>query len=215
MKKVIICLALVAFMLSGILPSFAETPEEADPAYGAVMNMYREGLSGNEAVIYSESDDFNFSAWQGFLDWDKDPMACVGYALIDLDADGSRELLIGDASEEQYMEGLIFDVWAVCDGEAVLIRRGWERWRLYLTAPDEEGRYGFYQEGSDGASSSIFDRGRFLNGKGETRHTLEYDGENANPWQLDGAAVSEEEALALLEDWTSDLIRVELIPFAD
>ncbi len=215
MKRLICCLVFVWVALAAVVTASADAVQDMDPAYGPVMDLYRAGLAGREDVIWADSDDFNFSAWQCCLDWGIDPPASVGFALIDLDGNGSPELVIADATEDQKLEGIVFDVWAVSDGEAVLIRRGWERWRLYLTAPDEEGRYGFYQEGSSGASNSVFDQGRFRNGEAVTEHTLEYDGESAVLWQMDENAVSEEEANAALDTWTADLIRVDVIPFSD
>lgn len=214
MKRFVVILAALA-LLTAAVPVSAGSAEGMDPAYEAVMQAYRAGLSGNGESISSGTEDFNSSAWLGCADMDIDPAVSVGYALMDLDGDGRAELLIGDATSDRLLEGVIFDVWTVFDGEAVLIRRGWERWRLYLAAPDADGCWSFYQEGSSGASNSVYDRGRFLNGKAVTEHTLEYDEEYADLWHLDGAGISEEAALATVDAWSADLVPVELTPFAE
>ena len=198
-------------LLAAAAPAAAEG---MDPAYGRIMDLYRAGLSGDESVIMSGSDDFNFSAWQDCQYSDMDPLSAVGYALADLDGDGNSELVIADATEEALLEGIVFDVWTVRDGAAVLIGRGWDRNRLYLTPPDEEGRYGYYQEGSSSAFESSYTFGRFEPGGPVTLHVLEFNSEAAEVWRLNGEPVSEEIARAVIDGWSAGTVRIPLTPFA-
>ena len=215
MKRLVWLMVLV-WVAAAAVPAFAGSAEEIDPAYRTILDLYTEGLSGNEEVILSDSDQFNYSAWQCCIDAGVNPAKSIGYALIDLDGDGVTELIIADATEEQALEGIVFDIWTVRGGEAVNIRRGWERWRLYLTAQDGEGRYGYYQEGSSGYTNESFELGAFRSGEAVTEHTLEFDSERAEQWQLDGAAVNEETAYDTIDTWNAGIIRVVLpYSFAD
>lgn len=205
--KRIICLAVLAVL--AVAGAAAEGAGEMDPAYVPVMELYREGLSGNEEVILSGNADFNLSAWQGCMDSGVAPTEALGYTLKDLDGDGAPELLIADATAEQMLEGIVFDVWTVRDGKAVLLRRGWDRWRLYLTGQNSDGTWGFYQEGSSGATNSVYELGTFRGGEAVTEHTLAFEAENENPWLLDSAAIDEETAYTTIDDWSARVVPAE------
>ena len=215
MKKLTWTLVLV-WVLMAVVPAFAGSAEDAASAYGPVLELYAEGLSGNEDIILSDSEEFNYSAWQDSMDAGVAPAEAIGYVLYDLNGDGSPELIIADMTPEQLLEGLVFDIWAIRDGEAKLIRRGWERWRLYLTGPDEDGHWGFYQEGSSGFDNSVFEQGRFLNGEAVTEHSLVYEAGDDVPWQLDAAGIDEETAYATIDAWNALVVPVEgLMPFTE
>ena len=207
--KRLVWLMVMVLMLAAVVAVSAGSAEDIDSAYQPIMDLYTEGLSGNEEVILSDSDQFNYSAWQCCIDAGADPLKAIGYTLIDLDGNGTKELIIADATEEQLLEGIVFDIWAVRDGEAVLVRRGWERWRLYLTGQNDDGCYGYYQEGSSGYTNETFELGSFRNGEAVTVHTLEFEMERDDPWQLDAAAVNEETAYDTVDAWIGGVIRVE------
>lgn len=57
--------------------------------------------------------------------------ATFGYAVMDLDADGVKELLLGDNNNEDGHHTL-YGIYAICDGKMVLLAEGWERNRYYL-----------------------------------------------------------------------------------
>ena len=200
-----------------VMLSVTEIPEVwtdrmDNEAYARVLDMYYAGLSGDESV--TESDDFNFSAWMCAVYAETDPLYVIGYTCLDLDGDGNDELLIADATPDQSGDGIIFDVWTAANGEPVLAQRGWERYRLYLTARNADGAYGFYREGSDSAFESIYEKGVYTQDGPVTMNVLEYNEEYPELWRLDGVGVDENTANATIKLWSSEVIPFSLTPIA-
>ena len=213
MKRVLGIVVGLLWILAAVLPA-AGCAESIPDGYSGIMELYRRGLAGDEEVLFDASEQFNYAAYQCCLDWGIDPASSVGYAVMDLDGDGTEELLIADATEDQKMEGIVFDVWTLVDGQPVLLLRGWDRYRLYLTAQDERGSYGFYREGSSSAFDSTYEQGRFYPSEARTEHVLEYNEENTDLWQLDGKGVDEGTAYATINEWSGPVIRIGLSPIS-
>ena len=211
MKRIFICAAALVLALA-LLPA-GGTAEGEEALYGGILDMYTAGLGGDDNVIMK--DDFNFEAWENSTYAEGDPLATVGYILLDLDADGDRELIIADATEQQLSDGIVFDIWTLENGAPVLLARGWGRNRLYLTDPDPEGCYGFYREGSDSAFMSIWEQGLFRDGEAVTVHTLVYDEEAEILWMLDDAGLDEDTAYNMIDGWRSGVIGLSLIPLSE
>ena len=183
-----------------------------DEVYAQILDMYVAGMLGDEAII--ESNEFNFSAYQAAIYSNVEPLYTIGYTFLDVNGDGRVELLIADATEDRSADGIIFDVWSASEGNPRLFLQGWERNRLYLTPPDENGCYGFYMEGSDSAFESIYQRGTFTVDGAVILVALEYNEESPEVWKLDDAAVTEETANMLINIWSSDLVQLNLTPLA-
>ena len=124
--------------------SYAEGWSEQANAYEPVIALYKAALSGDEKS--QENEDFNASALMCAVTAGVDPMAAVGCNYVDLDLDGTPELIIGE-TEALEAEGFLFDIWALKGGKPVLAARGWERNLLYLTVDQATGAFGLYQEG--------------------------------------------------------------------
>ena len=77
----------------------------------------------------------------------------MGYALLDLDGNGTQELLIAGAGigPDDYAYGVLFDLYTLQNGAPVQIACSSARNRYYLRAD-----YGVLNEGSGGAGHSIF-----------------------------------------------------------
>lgn len=64
----------------------------------------------------------------------------LGYRIMDIDKDGTRELLLGENSisedEEYPYDGIIYDLYTIRDGEVIHLFGGWPRNRYYLTETD-------------------------------------------------------------------------------
>jgi hypothetical protein len=130
----------------------------------------------------------------------------VGYCLLDINADGTDELLVGARTGEAYPEQMIFDLYTMQNGVPVHVFSGQERDRYYLyqdeAAPDS---YFFYNENSSGASHSGY---LSLHQEGEklvVDQAVLYDAEadSQKPWfsgaELDGVLSNDhpmEESLA-------------------
>lgn len=83
-----------------------------------------------------------------FLETAQERYSSITYALEDLDGDGSVEMIVLDAMGNTRILG----IYAIQDGQPVLIREGWARSRLYRL---DDGS--FYTEGSNGAAYAIFE----------------------------------------------------------
>ena len=211
MKKFLIWI-LVFILSAGACMAENEANSGNPEDYRRILDLYLAGLAGDEDVL--EGNEFNFSAYICCQTSELDPFESVGYTLLDLDADGIRELVIADATEEQLLEGIVFDVWTLRDGEPVPVIQGWERNRLYLTAPDAEGRWGYYQEGSSSAFESSWSIGTFADGAAVLLHALEYNEEAASVWTLDGEPADEQTVNEALTTWPADAVQTELTPFS-
>ena len=54
-------------------------------------------------------------------------LSLVGYALMDVNEDGTEELLIGDIGNEETAGTMIYNMYTLSDGEAVQVFEGWYR----------------------------------------------------------------------------------------
>lgn len=183
----------------------------ADYPYRTVLDMTLAGIMAEEDP---EDEAFNpfcrlMTAPEGVTRPD-----LLGYAFVDLDGDGSEELLIGQTGLDEDPDGMILDVWTMQGGEPALVCRGWDRYRFYLTAGEAEGSLALVTEGSDSAWESQFEYGVIRDGAFVAEHRLVYDGEAAAPWTLDGEPCEEEAARQLLELWQSRRLTPPLQPFS-
>ena len=140
----------------------------------------------------------------------------LGYTLIDLDNDGTEELLFGDMYPDPTGTPL-YDLYTIRHGEMVHVFDGWDRNRFYLT---DDG--GFLNMGSDSAFHSF--SAYFIYTKGELRliRSVIYDsGKNPDrPWfvsyidKFDSSAalpIREEEAQTIFSYYTCR--HLDLTPF--
>lgn len=169
-------------------------------------------LNGEENGRYGPYEDYSvmFNV-QSF--WDE---KTLGYTLMDLDNDGTEELLFGDLHPD--LTGTpLYDLYTIRQGEIVHVFDGWDRNRYYLT---DDG--GFLNQGSSSAfhSSSAY----FIYTKGELRliRSVIYDSDKnpGSPWFIsytntfDSSAalpIREEEAKTILSYYTCR--QLELTPF--
>ena len=73
----------------------------------------------------------------------------IGYAMIDLDGNGVRELMI--VVDGEHYNGVLCEVYTMQDGKAVNVLQSWARSRTYLLT---DGR--LYREGSSGAAYQTY-----------------------------------------------------------
>ena len=206
MKKLWMPLSALLVIL-GLCAAAAGEDQGALSAYDPVLDRIAAGLMGDEAV--QQAEDFNISMLQNAVTAGLDPMRAVGLLYEDLDGDGAPELILGQ-TESEFPDRFLYAIWTLADGKPSLAAEGWERNRLYLTYDFSAGRYGLYSEGSDSAFQSQWRTGEFRGGRAVWRHTLQYDSEAGEAWTLDGAAIEEEEALSLSEEWRESLVDPEL-----
>lgn len=134
------------------------TVAQSQGAYDAVIEKYRtavEHKSGSDSVPY----EYDVSEMILYADH-------VGYALMDLDGDGTEELLVAGIGYLVPDDPYLFEIFTLQDGAPVSVSRSTARARLYLMTDGK-----LFLEGSSGAASSCYSvmqysggTIRFLNG---------------------------------------------------
>ena len=156
-----IVLSFVLFMLLDNeygLSEVIEAQENTQDAYDPVLenlNQYLQGEDYDEDLV---PDTIYLQRAR-----EQEDTGSVGYALEDLDEDGSDELLIGCIPSEDFDGGADMDFWllyTIRDGQAKLVTESWDRNRHYLCSDGT-----FYYEGSDGASASYVSKMQFEYGE--------------------------------------------------
>ncbi len=119
-------------------------------AYGEVIGKYR--------TAYQTGNNTGQYAWDNGLSEMIAYSTGVGYALKDLDKNGIPELVIAGMGTDDFSGGMVYDLYTLVDGAPVQLACSHARDRFYLRTDSC-----VVNEGSGGASSSIFQRLR-LNG---------------------------------------------------
>ena len=112
-------------------------------AYESVISLYKDA--------YRDGHTDGEYAWQNGLSEYISSAAHVGYALRDLDGDGTPELLIAAMGEGDMSDGVLFEIDTLTDGVPVQLACSSARNRWYLCADNT-----ILNEGSGGAGHSAF-----------------------------------------------------------
>lgn len=137
----------------------------------------------------------------------------LGYALLDLDNDGTDELIIANDAERQ----VIYDLYSLVDGKLVHVFTGWDR-NSYELRED----YRILNIGSNGAASADYVYCHLSNGQLVTDSLIRFDAatDPDHPWfrgtgENDLAPITD-------ENWSEDEIYstaaslpIAITPFAD
>ena len=75
----------------------------------------------------------------------------AGYALLDLNGDGTPELVIGGIGTDSFSNGMVYDLYTLVDGQPVQLACSQARSRYYLRADGS-----LLNEGSNGAGNTIY-----------------------------------------------------------
>ncbi len=140
-----------------------------------------------------------------------------GYIITDVDGNGVDELIIGENGPGAW-DGVIYNMYTLIDGKMVRIICGGDRSRYYLC---ENGL--FANEGSNGASSSIYVYHNYSDAKLEIQEAVIYDGykDAENPWFYsmesedvnDASNISEDEARQIIDSYNYE--KLDFISFSD
>ena len=126
----------------------------------------------------------------------------MGYRLIDIDNNGTEELVLGANGSEEY-PSVIYDVYTMKDGKMLHVLNGWERNRFYLC---ENGM--FANEGSSGAANSTWNYYRYNGKKIEFVEAIKLDSEfddclyyfNEDYYGMEGGVPLTNEEVKAIED---------------
>lgn len=127
------------------------TVKQSQGAYDAVIEQYRQATEHKQegsaiSAQYGVSEMLLYASH-------------VGYAVQDLDGDGSNELLIAGIGYDSADDPCLFEIYTLVNGQPVSLYQSTVRARLYLM---EDGKV--YFEGSGGVASSYFSVMQCVNG---------------------------------------------------
>lgn len=166
--------------------------------YDEILQLYLTGL--NSEWDASEFDGNGLCYLAGYLSSADD----LGYFLMDLDGDGTEELLVGQVSEEEdaYL-GMFYDFYTIKEEERMQVTTSAERGRFYLCM---DGTIAY--EGSSGVFCSSNAFYTFTGTELELTEAVLYDAweDEENPyfysttdeWEDHSIPISQEEASAIL-----------------
>ena len=146
-------------------------------AYGSVLDAYHRAMT--EGWTMGQYAEAGLSYMATYCP-DK---SSVFFAFEDLDGDGDRELLIGPAVNDEFLDKQVFEAYDLVEGQPRQLFCGYERIRYYLCR-EEEGSWYFAREGSGGAALSYWGYATYDGVGLSFRNGLVYDaGTNPEePW---------------------------------
>lgn len=137
------------------------------PEYDEIIYQYYEGKISNWSIQdFREANLCYLAGYENEL----------GYCLMDINEDGTDELLIGSA--DTYV-GMFFDLYTMVDGQRLLVASSGERDRYYVCQDRT-----IANEGSSSAWNSNYDYYDFVSGQLEFKEGVFFDGykDSENPW---------------------------------
>ena len=173
--------------------------QEADGMYAEyyvlidkISNGIENGFSENEI------DELGISPLFG-LNMD---FADFGYNMMDIDGNGIDELIIGENGSGAW-DGVIYNMYTLVDGQIVRVIYGWDRNRYYLC---DNGLIA--NEGSNGASSSMYIFYSYSGAELELQEAVIYDGykDAENPWFYSTESEDVNQASNITEDEAREII---------
>ncbi|MBQ9262652.1 MAG: hypothetical protein IJ189_00395 [Clostridia bacterium] len=207
----------VSFILLSVeLPCDARAEDWSKLAalYEPVLDEWATGLAADPEDML-ERDSIENARRNVWMNGGRDPLEAIGYTYLDMDSDGSPELVIGTVDAKQHLGTDIFEIITIEKGRPVTILQGWERNRLSITYDDKTGRNGFYQEGSSSAFNSVY---LYCPAGWQDAQLLEANTDfdsDKTVWTLNGKEMAEKQAQELIGDWQAQMTRVSMISCAE
>ena len=111
--------------------------------------------------------------------YEGNPLDNVGFAFMDLDEDGIWELVIGAAQDP-----LVFEIWALKDGQPVMLAQSGNHNRYYLQYDKPEDRWLVAYEAENGAANHAVYSLQLVNGQFQVVQGMVFDAvaNEENPW---------------------------------
>ena len=208
----VLILSLSGFALAEEAPAMAVTDEAALQLYAPVLDMYRTSVI--ERWDVGQLDEHEMSYSLAYIETAREDL---GYRLIDVDGDGSPELLIGLIARSDIEVENILGMYTLENYQPKLVMIGWDRCSYFLLDDMTLLNYG---------SNSAYSGGRMLYALKDGELTVldavihDYELNEAEPffrtqgsWEAaDGEHMTNEEADTLVQGWESRVIRIGYLP---
>lgn len=234
-------LLLAAAMLTGCGGSEAPVQEEAKQDVQAEEQVEKDEAQQEQADVYEEQISAYRTAlaekWEmeSYFERDMSSLAIyyyennglenVGYALMDLNFDGSDELVIG-AIEGADTDPVIFELWTLdASGAPVKLLTSQERNRYYL-GWGEEGVYTVENQASNGAANFAHHYYTLTGGALQVQQAIVFDAaaDEENPWFMaydedwdvsNDTPIEEELAMSIMDSYTKNTIIPDYTPLSE
>ena len=191
-----------------------------DVVYAAQIARYATALSEqwDEGKYYeNELSALPYYYYEG------NPLENVGFGFVDLDNDGSWELVIG-AIMNADKDPSVFEIWTLVDGTPVMLAQGGYRNRYVLQYVEEDDMWYVVNEASNSAFNSATYYLMLNEGKFEVVQGIVLDGmaNEQNPWFMtydldwdvsNDDPIDEETAMAILESNRKHYTALEYFPY--
>ena len=147
----------------------------------------------------------------------------VGYTLMDLNEDGSQELVIG-AIHNAEQDPLVFEIWTMKDGEAVMLAQSGSRNRYYLQYSEEDVLWSVAYEAENGAANHAVYYLQLLDGEFVVNQGIVFDAlaNESEPWFMaydldwdvsNDTPIHEDTANAVMEAGRNTYAATEYFPY--
>ncbi len=200
----------LALVLGGCAPKEAVKEVSNEEKYKSILDAYKVALE--EEWDNSKLFDNNLNY---MVDHFEDRMNHIGYYFIDLDGDGSDELLIGGLGYDE-VNNIVLDIYTYVNDEVVLLAQGGERSAYYIIDDND-----VLNSGASSAYESTWSFKKLKDGKLEEYKRVDFVGssETESTWTLiEGSQekeLSEEEALNMIFGINDHALEFNFTPFAN
>lgn len=201
-------------------PETEETEFAGDEnSYEAVLAKYRRALEEKWDPGRLMSEDISILLSYCY---EGSPLHNVGFCLLDMDGNGTEELLLGEIAGDEFVDGMLFDVYSLADETLIHLVSGSERDRYYLME-EEAGGYHIANEASAGAGHSGWFYANLMHNELNIHQAIIYDQSETGAawymmyekgWDVSEAKVIEEDlARAIIDSNEKHYVEVAYTPF--
>ena len=156
--------------------------------------------------------------------YDGNPLDNVGFGFVDLDNDGTSELVIGAILNGEN-DPAVFEIWTLVDGKPVMLAQGSSRNRYVLQYVEEDEMWYVANEGSNSAANFGTYYLMLNEGKFEVVQGIVFDAvaDEQNPWFMtydldwdvsNDMPIDEGTAAAIMDSYRVHNTALEYIPYS-
>ena len=249
MKKLTVLLLAILMIASLLVGCGASAGQEADAAeqnVGAETEMSTPAPDAGNAPSYHMDENYakqveryyvalsekwnegkyienNMSGLPSYY-YEGNPLDNAGFGFVDLDNDGSEELVIGAILNAE-RDPAVFEIWTLVDGKPVMLAQGGTRNRYVLQYVEEDEMWYVANEGSNSAANFGTHYLMLNEGKFEVVQGIVFDAvaDEQNPWFMtydldwdvsNDMPIDEDTAAAIMESYRVHYTALEYVPFS-